>query len=95
MAGTRLLFFGRNPAMMALIDKELSAAGLEATGFLEEELLVAELQKGEVKLLIIGGGVEDEPRARLLKICADAGIQVHEHFAGPTALVDSVTNALR
>jgi len=80
--------------MMALIDKELSAAGFEATGFLEEELLLAELRKGEVKLLIIGGGVEDEPRERLRKICAGSGIKVHEHFAGPTALVDSVKNAL-
>lgn len=80
--------------MMALIDKELSAAGIAATGFLEEELLVTELRKGQVDLLIIGGGVEDEPRVRLLKICSDAGIKVHQHFAGPTALVDSVTNAL-
>lgn len=80
--------------MMALIDRELSAAGLNADGFMDEEVLVEELQKGDIGLLIIGGGVEDAPRERLRKLCVSSGIKLHEHFAGPTSLVDSIASAL-
>lgn len=80
--------------MMTLIERELSAAGIEATGFMDEALLASELQNNGTRLLIIGGGVEDAPRLRLRELCAAHGVKVHEHYGGPTALVDSIESAL-
>ncbi len=94
MAASRILYFGRNAAMMALVGQQLKAAGMDAHGFGDEALLMTELAKGDVRLLVLGAGVEDEPRERLRAICAAGGILFHEHFEGPTALVERVTRLL-
>ena len=94
MAGVRVFYFGRNDSMMALVGQQLLAAGLDAHGFRDEAVLVSELAKGEARLLVIGAGVEDEPRERLRALCAGHGILLHEHFEGPTALVEHVTRLL-
>lgn len=94
MKGPRILFFGRNAAMMTLVDLELSAAGLNAKGFEDEKALLAEIDKGEIRLLVIGGGVEEGPRGRLKAYCADRKVQVLEHFGGASSLVDNITKAL-
>lgn len=94
MTGSRILYFGRNASMMALVGHQLTAAGMDAQGFQEEAPLASELVKGGVRLLILGAGVEDEPRERLRAICVGQGILFHEHFEGPTALLDHVTRLL-
>lgn len=93
MPGT-ILLFGRNAAMMTLVDRQLSAAGLNSTGFVEEDALMSEMEKGQVRLLVIGGGVEDEPRARVKAYCDAKGILVFEHSGGPQSLPETITNAL-
>jgi len=89
-----ILFFGRNQAMMTLVGQQLQAAGLSAQGFLDEALLLSELDKGNTRLLVIGGGVEDEARERLRDRCKALNILVLEHFGGPTALVDTIGSLL-
>jgi len=93
MDGT-VCYFGRNAAMMALVGQQLKAAGIEAKGFMEETALGTELQQGHVRLLLIGGGVEDEPRARMKALCSELGILVLEHFGGPSSLPDNIASAL-
>ena len=90
----KILYFGRNAAMMALVGQQLTAAGMEAEGFMHEEKLTERLDAGNTKLLVIGGGVEDAPRERLKKICQANGILVLEHFAGPGKLPESISEAL-
>jgi hypothetical protein len=94
MTGPRILFFGRNAAMMTLVDLELSAAELNAKGFQDEKALMLELDKGDIRLLVIGGGVEEAPRDRLKAYCKDRNIQLFEHFGGPNSLVENITAAL-
>ncbi len=89
-----IFYFGRNASMMALVGQQLAAAGMEAEGFMDEEKLTDRLNSGMAKLLVIGGGVEDEPRQRLKHICAGKGILVLEHFAGPHSLPGSISEAL-
>jgi hypothetical protein len=90
----RILYFGRNAAMMSLVGQQLSAAGMRAEGYMDEAILELELAKGDTKLLVIGGGVEDGPRARLKGLCAKQGILVLEHSEGPGSLPGNITNAL-
>ena len=93
MSGS-IVYFGRNPAMMALVENQLKAAGIAATGYLDEEALMAVLAKGEVRLLVMGGGVEDGPRWRLKAYCQEHGILVLEHYQGPGSLPDSIGQVL-
>lgn len=94
MPARPIYFFGRNASMMALVGQQLKAAGLNAQGFMDEEQLVAELDKGEVRLLVIGGGVEDAPRTRLRAYCAAHNVLMLEHFGGPAALVENIGTVL-
>lgn len=94
MAGPRIFYFGRNDSMMALVGQQLTAAGMDAHGFRDETVLAGALAKGDVRLLVMGAGVEDEPRERLRALCAAHDILFHEHFEGPTALVEHVTRLL-
>ena len=89
-----IYYFGRNAAMMTLVAQQLAAAGMKAEGFMDEEKLMAELRRGEPKLLVIGGGVEDEARKRLKEYCAGIGVLVLEHFAGPGSLPTNIAEAL-
>lgn len=90
----RILYFGRNAAMMTLVGQQLKAAGMEAEGYMDEAQLETELAKGDTKLLVIGGGVEDTARERLKDICGRQGILVLEHSAGPGTLPGNIANAL-
>lgn len=89
-----IFFFGRNASMMALVSQQLKAAGLNAKGFMDEEQLVAELGKGEVRLLVLGGGVEEAPRERMRAYCAKHNVLMLEHFGGPAALVENIGTVL-
>jgi hypothetical protein len=94
MSTPTVLFFGRNPAMMRIVDLQLKAAGVEAQGYMDEAELRAELDKGAAKLLVIGGGVEDDPRSRMKAYCAGRGILVLEHSAGPGTLPGNIAEVL-
>jgi TPP-dependent trihydroxycyclohexane-1,2-dione (THcHDO) dehydratase len=90
----RIFFFGRNAAMMALVGQQLSAAGMDAEGYMDEEQLSERLKQGGAGLLVIGGGVEDAARQRLKDLCAAHGVMVLEHHAGPGTLPESITGIL-
>lgn len=94
MEASTVLFFGRNPAMMRIVDLQLKAAGVEARGYLDEEELKSALDRGDARLLVIGGGVEDGPRARMKAYCEEKGILVLEHSGGPTSLPGHIAQAL-
>jgi hypothetical protein len=94
MPARPIYFFGRNASMMALVGQQLKAAGLNAHGFMDEAQLVAELEKGEARLLVIGGGVEDAPRERMRAYCAKHNVLMLEHFGGPAALVENIGTVL-
>ncbi len=89
-----IFYFGRNASMMALVGQQLTAAGMEAEGHMDEEIVMQRLQEGHAKLLVIGGGVEDETRQRLKEFCSEHGVLVLEHFAGPGSLPDSISQAI-
>jgi hypothetical protein len=89
-----VIFFGRNPSIMALVKNQLSGVGYVAEGILEDEALMVRLAQGSVALLVIGGGIEDGPRLKLRDHCKEHGIRVLEHFGGPDQLVENVARAL-
>ena len=80
--------------MMTLVGQQLAAAGMEAEGHMDEEKLMAKLREADPKLLVIGGGVEEEARNRLKKYCSEIGVLVLEHFAGPASLPNNIAEAL-
>ena len=80
--------------MMALVGQQLAAAGIQAEGYMDEEKLMVKLREADPKLLVIGGGVEDEARTRLKTYCAEIGVLVLEHFAGPGSLPNNIAEAL-
>lgn len=94
MSAHPIYFFGRNAAMMALVGQQLKAAGLNAQGFMDEDQLIAELDKGTARMLVIGGGVEEAPRMRLREHCATLNILVLEHHGGPGQLVEHIGQVL-
>lgn len=89
-----VLFFGRNPAMMAIVDLQLKAAGIHAQGFMDEHELLAALEAGTTRMLVIGGGVEEEARQRLKAHCQLLGVLVLEHNGGPQHLPGNIAHAL-
>ncbi len=93
MDGT-VCYFGRNSAMMALVGNQLKAAGIHAKGFMDEAELKAELDLGHARMLVMGGGVEDEPRQRMKVFCEARGVLVLEHFAGPDSLPGTISEVL-
>ena len=90
----RILFFGRNPAIMSLVKLHIGASGHAVEGFLEERAITTRLRAGEVDLLVLGGGVEDGPRERCRRLCADLGVKLLEHFGGPDQLARHIRTAL-
>lgn len=90
----RIVFFGRNPAIMALVKLHIGAGGHAVEGFLEEAAITTRLRAGEVDLLVLGGGVEDGPRERCRKLCADLGVKLLEHYGGPDQLTRHIRSAL-
>jgi len=89
-----ILFFGRNPAMMSIVDLQLKAAGIVATGYMDEDALVKAMDASPVHMLVIGGGVEEAPRARSKAICEARGILVLEHSGGPQHLPGNIKEAI-
>jgi hypothetical protein len=90
----RILFFGRNPAIMALVKLHIGASGYHVEGFLDESAVSVRVRAGEADLLILGGGVEDAPRVRFRRLCAETGVTLLEHFGGPGELVLNIRSAL-
>lgn len=89
-----IVFFGRNPSIMALVRNQLHAAGYGSEGFLDDGALLSRLEHGDVALLVVGGGIEDGPREHLRTLCAARGIRLLEHYGGADQLVENVRNAL-
>lgn len=89
-----IVYFGRNPSIMALVHHQLRSAGHVAEGFMEDAPLMARLENGPTALLILGGGVEDTPREELRALCAARGIRLLEHYGGPDQLIENVRAAL-
>ncbi len=89
-----VLFFGRNPALMTIVDLQLKSAGIEAKGYMDEAELAAALREGHPRMLVIGGGVEEEARARVKALCQEHGVLVLEHSGGPQNLPDTISDAL-
>lgn len=94
MDRTTVFFFGRNPAMMAIVDLQLKAAGIHAQGFLDEQELLHALEAHQARMLVIGGGVEEEARQRLKHRCEALGVLVLEHHGGPQNLPGNIAHAL-
>jgi len=80
--------------MMSIVDLQLRATGITAQGFIRESELMAELSKGLTKMLVIGGGVEDEPRVRLKAWCTANNVLILEHSGGPQSLPEEIEDAL-
>lgn len=89
-----VVFFGRNPSIMALVKYQMASAGYLAEGFLEDGALIERLDQGGVALLILGGGVEEEARVPLRTYCEARDIKLLEHFGGPDRLLENVRAAL-
>lgn len=94
MPAGQVYFFGRNAAMMALVDQQLKATGIQAVGYMDESNLLKDLATGACRLLVIGGGVEEEARVRLRAACRDQNVLVLEHHGGPGQLADNIGQAL-
>lgn len=94
MSSRRVYFFGRNAAMMALVDQQLKAAGITAVGHMDETALLTDLERGDARLLVIGGGVEDVAREQLRAACQRLNVLVLEHFGGPGQLVKNIGGVL-
>ena len=94
MTKVRIVFFGRNPAIMALMKHQIASLGHEVEAFLEEREMVACLREGAVALLILGPGIETEPRMNCRALCRELGVRLLEHQGGPDDLVRGIHAAL-
>ena len=94
MTEAPVIFFGRNPAIMALVKHQISSLGLVVEGYLDETALSERLRHGQVALLVLGAGVEREPRANCHALCRELGIRLLEHEGGPDNLMRNVEAAL-
>ena len=94
MATASIVFFGRNPAIMALVKHQISALGHTVEGYLDEDKMNARLRGGPVALLVLGPGVEQQPRMNCRALCAELGIRLIEHEGGPDNLSRTVEAAL-
>lgn len=89
-----ILFFGRNPSIMALVRNQLAGAGFVCEGYMDDGALLSRLEHPDVRLLVVGGGIEDGPRLRLRELCEARNIRLLEHFGGADQLVENVRRAL-
>jgi hypothetical protein len=89
-----IVFFGRNPSIMALVRNQLAGAGYASEGYMDDGALLSRLEHPDVALLVLGGGIEDGPRLQLRDICQRRGIRLLEHYGGPDQLVENVRRAL-
>ena len=94
MTEAPVIFFGRNPAIMALVKHQISSLGHVVEGYLDETALSERLRGGRVALLVLGAGVEREPRANCHALCRELGIRLLEHQGGPDNLIRNVEAAL-
>lgn len=79
---------------MALAKHWILALGHPVEGFLEETELNQRLRSGPVALLVLGPGVEQEPRINCRALCEALGIRLIEHAGGPDNLMRDVEAAL-
>ncbi len=94
MTEAPIVFFGRNPAIMALVKHQIAALGHAVEGYLVESELSERLRGEPVALLVLGAGVEREPRANCHALCKELGIRLLEHEGGPDNLSRNVEAAL-
>lgn len=94
MSNAPIVFFGRNPAIMALVKHQISSLGHAVEGYLDETDLDARMRRGPVALLVLGAGVEHEPRMNFRALCMELGIRLYEHEGGPDNLSRDVEAAL-
>ena len=94
MPRSTIIFFGRNPAIMALMQQQISALGHTVEGFLDEPEMAARLRARTADLLVLGPGVETEPRMNCRALCTELGIGLLEHEGGPDQLSLSIEVAL-
>lgn len=89
-----ILFFGRNPAIMALVKQQISSLGHPIEGYLDETELSARLRSGPVQLLILGPGVEPQARLNCRALSTELGVRLLEHEGGLDTLSRNVAAAL-
>ena len=94
MSSAPIVFFGRNPAIMALVQRQISSLGHTTEGYLQEVEMHTRLRKGSVALLVLGPGVETGPRMNCRALCRELGIPLVEHEGGPDHLIRDVEAAL-
>lgn len=94
MSNAPIVFFGRNPAIMALVKHQISSLGHAVEGYLDESELNTRVRNGPVALLVLGAGVENEPRMNCRALCKELGIRLYEHEGGPDNLIRNVEAAL-
>lgn len=94
MANAPVVFFGRNPAIMSLVQGQISSLGYTTEGYLVEAEMEARLRKSPVALLVLGPGVETGPRMNCRALCKELGIPLVEHEGGPDHLIRDVEAAL-
>ncbi|MFI6042368.1 hypothetical protein ACIA8C_12085 [Nocardia sp. NPDC051321] len=73
-----ILVIGRGPSVVESGIAQLRAQGFSAHGVLADEDAVAVLDTDPVDFLLIGGGVESDSRALLIKKAEQHGVSVIE-----------------
>ena len=94
MSNAPIVFFGRNPAIMALVKHQITSLGHTVEGYLDESGLDMRLRSGPVSLLVLGAGVELESRMKCRALCKELGIRLYEHEGGQDNLSRNVEAAL-
>lgn len=81
----RIGIVGRHAEIMKGALAVADEAGLEARGTLDDAEALAWVQQQQIGALLIGGGVEPEPRELLLAACADNDVRGVE-VQGPASI---------
>lgn len=94
MSQAPILFFGRNPAIMALVKQQISSLGHQVEGYLDETEVSARLRSGPVLRLILGTGVEPRARMNCRALTTELGVLLLEHEGGLGTLSRNVAAVL-
>ena len=91
----RVLAIGRMQQVMDHVLAELRAAGYEAEGAIDDDAVIAMAAASSFDVLVIGGGVSQDDRARIIErvTAASPGIAIAQPN-GPGAVMAAVREAL-
>lgn len=91
----RVLGIGRMQQVMDRVLGELRAAGYEAEGAIDDDEVVALAEQSRFDVLVIGGGVSQDDRARIIErvTAVSPGIAIAQP-SGPGEVMASVRQAL-